>query len=85
MTERFPTDNELQCAWDDYLEASACAKRSLQIEDAIIAGKLWGKFMRMAANHVPTKADGNVIHVGRFQERVPNIGRGKRWQAESSQ
>ncbi|GLQ39758.1 hypothetical protein GCM10007908_33780 [Rhizobium albus] len=47
MSERFPTDDELQSAWDDYLEAKDHAQRTRNIEDGIIAGKLWGRFMRM--------------------------------------
>lgn len=71
VTERFPTDNDMQCAWDDYLEARAHAQDTLAMDDAIAAGKLWGRFMRMAANHVPTSKADNVIHVHRFQSRLP--------------
>lgn len=68
MTERFPTDNELQCAWDDYLEAYHRAHQTQNIDDGIVAAKLWRRWLRRfeRMNYFESAPDDNVIYVGFF-------------------
>lgn len=63
MTERFPTDSELQCAWDDYVEAKAHADRTGIISDGIIAGKLWRRFVYLFADPEKVIEDYNVVRL----------------------
>jgi len=65
VTERFPTDNELQCAWDDYLEARDEANRTSRISDGIIAGKLWRRFIYLFADPERVLSDNNVVRLPR--------------------
>ena len=68
MTERFPTDNELQCAWDDYVQARAEAEQSQTISDGILAGKMWRRFIYLFADPDRVLTDNNVV-------RLPEPGR----------
>ncbi len=68
MNERFPSDNELQCAWDDYLEARDIADRTRIIRDGIIAGKMWRRFIYLFADPDRSISDNNVV-------RLPDPGR----------
>lgn len=64
MTERFPLDNDLQCAWDDYVEAMGEAQRSLRLSDGIIAGKMWRRFIYLFADpERPLTQDNNVVRL----------------------
>lgn len=63
MTERFPDDNETQCAWDAYLEAKDEAERSGRISDGIIAGKMWRRFIYLFADPEKVTADNNVVRL----------------------
>lgn len=63
MTERFPDDNALQCAWDDYLEAKFEAERSQRLSDGILAGKMWRRFIYLFADPEKVAQDNNVVHL----------------------
>lgn len=63
MTERFPTDNELQCAWDDYLVARDEAERSKSISDGILAGKMWRRFIYLFADPDKIITDNTVVRL----------------------
>lgn len=63
MTERFPDDNELQCAWDDYLVARDEAERSSKISDGILAGKMWRRFIYLFADPDRPLTDNTVVRL----------------------
>jgi hypothetical protein len=63
MTERFPNDNEVQCAWDDYVEAKRMADQTGAIRDGIIAGKLWRRFVYLYADPEKALEDCNVVRL----------------------
>lgn len=63
MSERFPTDNELQTAWDDYLEAKAIAERTGALSDGLIAGKMWRRFVYLFADPEKAIEDYTVVRL----------------------
>lgn len=63
MSERFPTDNELQTAWNDYLEARQVAERSGLIADGIVAGKMWRRFIYLFADPEKAAEDHAVVRL----------------------
>lgn len=68
MTERFPTDNELQCAWDDFCEAQMRSKKTLDFDDGLIAGRLYGRFLRLFERASYSVVPGaNVIHIKQYE------------------
>jgi hypothetical protein len=69
MTERFPSDNELQCAWDDYLEARDEANRTSRISDGIVAGKMWRRFIYLFADPERVVTDNNVVRLPTSTQR----------------
>ncbi len=69
MTERFPTDNELQCAWDDYLDARDHAERTRNLNDGITAGKMWRRFVYLFADPERVITDNNVARLPNRAER----------------
>lgn len=69
MTERFPDNNELQCAWDDYLMARDQAERSRRLSDGILAGKMWRRFVYLFADPERVPGDNNVVRLPGRRER----------------
>ncbi|TPW26013.1 hypothetical protein [Pararhizobium mangrovi] len=67
MTERFPTDNELQSAWDDYVCMRDEAERTRNLNDGILAGKLWRRFVYLFADPDKVLADNTVV-------QMPTVG-----------
>lgn len=63
MTERFPNDNDLQCAWDDYVAAKEEADRTMRISDGIMAGKMWRRFIYLFADPERPMKDNNVVRL----------------------
>lgn len=63
MTERFPTDSELQNAWDDYLCMRDEAERTRNLNDGILAGKMWRRFIYLFADPDKILSDNNVVRL----------------------
>lgn len=69
MTERFPDDNELQCAWDDYLDAKDHAERTRNLNDGITAGKMWRRFIYLFCDPEKIRTDNTVVRLPAPRER----------------
>lgn len=69
MTERFPTDNDMQCAWDDYVEAKRVAEKTMNLNDGIEAGRMWRRFIQLFERPGHKPIDNNVSYLPRECKR----------------
>lgn len=69
MSERFPTDDELQTAWQDYLFAKARAEHTGKLSDGLVAGRMWRRFVYLFADPERAFQDTTVVPLSEARAR----------------